>query len=95
MGVMAWQAWMDECYSSSEARHLHQRSLALAMLPNFARKGLGGEDLEMNLIIRTVPFDANRRLKIPLETNQRCYLGHYHQLVAIFNARVARQVSWI
>ncbi|GKU99979.1 hypothetical protein SLEP1_g12749 [Rubroshorea leprosula] len=93
-GVMAWLAWMDEHCPSGEARHLHQQSLALAMLLDFARKRLGGKDMEMNLIPKIVQFDANRRLKILPETNQRCCLGHHQPLVAILNARVAIQVAW-
>ncbi|GKV10994.1 hypothetical protein SLEP1_g22283 [Rubroshorea leprosula] len=71
------KVWLDERYPFGEARHLYQRSLALAMLPNFARKGLGGGDMEMNLIPGTVSFDANQRLEISSETNQRYCLGHH------------------
>ncbi|GKU91502.1 hypothetical protein SLEP1_g5368 [Rubroshorea leprosula] len=33
------------------------------------QKGLGGKDVEVNLIPKIVPFDANQRLEILLETN--------------------------
>ncbi|GKV34024.1 hypothetical protein SLEP1_g42449 [Rubroshorea leprosula] len=69
MPLLAWQAWMDERCPSGEARHPHQQSLELVMLPDFAKKMLGSNSMEMNLIPRTVPFDANRRLEILPETN--------------------------
>ncbi|GKV43136.1 hypothetical protein SLEP1_g50469 [Rubroshorea leprosula] len=51
MGVVAWQAWMDEHCPPGKARHPHQQSLVLAMLPDFARKRLGNELDSRNSVV--------------------------------------------
>ncbi|GKV06994.1 hypothetical protein SLEP1_g18806 [Rubroshorea leprosula] len=52
MGAMAWQAWMGECCLPGEVRYSRQRSLALARLLDFARKGWVAKTWRLNLVTK-------------------------------------------